>query len=536
MRVLLGMLPLLFPCVGFAQQIPNGPVQPVEVIRHDLDQQRLLGGNLPQFFEMSPSRDLTELECDSAFSIVYAPKQPSQDTSSGAKMKVFGWHPWYMGSAYYSYDFSSLGTVAYYGYELNPRTGGYLSIHNWRSTGLITMAHAAKCKVELAVTNTTRIPTGEMLSDAGAVQTLIDSLIGLVMEQDADGITIAFEDLRAQDRLYFMSFLWELRTRLDYQFPKGTITVAVPPFDWEKVYDLDAVNQLAAQVVVMGYNFYGEGCERSGPVSALKQAPNSIPLDLGSSLDYYLRGIDSSKVMLGLPWYGTQWQVKPGSGDAEYIGTVPLRSVNWLRESGYKLARDTANARSLYYKRIDDEWNVVWMDDSDAFGRKAKFAVDKGIGGIAIWGLGYDNGVAGTWESLSSSIALPDTGGIKLPVELPADAAGIIAWLKSLTLEEVGQLVAIVVLVVFAVCFAYVTWQVAKDCRVKEAVLSRTNLLLLCGLGLGVVLLIGYNLIPAMQVALQTWFPVMLAACLIVAMVIFLLGRLSKREVDRDVP
>ena len=41
--------------------------------------------------------------------------------------EVFGWHPYWMGSAWKSYPFELLSTVSYFSYKLDPRTGSYLN-------------------------------------------------------------------------------------------------------------------------------------------------------------------------------------------------------------------------------------------------------------------------------------------------------------------------------------------------------------------------------------------------------------------------
>ena len=68
-------------------------------------------------------------------------------------VEVFGWHPYWMGTAYNNYDFSLLSTFSYFSYEVNPSTGNYNSIHSWKTSPAIAMAQAAGVKVELAVTN-----------------------------------------------------------------------------------------------------------------------------------------------------------------------------------------------------------------------------------------------------------------------------------------------------------------------------------------------------------------------------------------------
>jgi spore germination protein YaaH/cbb3-type cytochrome oxidase subunit 3 len=529
---LLALLILLLPSICFSQSIRGAEKPGMAAIRADMDAQRKIGGNHVNYFDQSPQSELSEAECDSFFDIGYHPQPKADSAEPKLGQKVFGWHPWYMGSAYYSYDFSALSTISYYGYEVNPANGNPISVHNWKTTDLVTLAHAAGCKVELTVTNTTETPSRQLFSSPSAVENLIDNLIEMLFIQDADGITLDFEDLGADDRFYFINFLWELRTRLSFEYPRGKITVAVPPFDWDNVYDLEVLDSLADQVVIMGYNFYGPGSLHAGPSSVEQTGAGAMPLDLNAAVDYYRRTIDSSHLILALPWYGFEWKICDTT-DASFVRSVPFRDASQLLRNGYELFIDTLTGCRVYQKASDNCMLQVWMDTPYSYGKKLDLIAAKKIGGAGIWGLGYDNGMDEYWDVTKGKSAAQDS--VKTP-EKTTEETGIIAWLKSLTVEEVIQYLSVIFLVVFGVCFVGITYLVVKDCRTKEAVLSKTNLLLLFSFGIALVALIGYNLLPGTREMLKNWFPIALFIFLLVTLIIFLLGRVSKSDVNKNLP
>src|SRR5688572_4773660 len=77
---------------------------------------------------------------------------PERITTCALQKKVYGWYPYWMGSSYTSYDFTKLSTFSYFSYDVNPSTGNYSSIHSWRTTNSVNLAHAAGCRVELCAT------------------------------------------------------------------------------------------------------------------------------------------------------------------------------------------------------------------------------------------------------------------------------------------------------------------------------------------------------------------------------------------------
>jgi hypothetical protein len=74
--------------------------------------------------------------------------------SSSKRMKeVFGIYPYWLEDSIGNYNCKLLSSIAYFGYELDPYTGKYKYIKNWKTTKLIDVAKANNTKVYLTVTN-----------------------------------------------------------------------------------------------------------------------------------------------------------------------------------------------------------------------------------------------------------------------------------------------------------------------------------------------------------------------------------------------
>src|SRR5436305_14209420 len=56
--------------------------------------------------------------------------------------QVLGWNPYWVGTAYTSYNYFLLSTVAYFSYEVDTATGSYTDIHFWRTTNLVPLDHS----------------------------------------------------------------------------------------------------------------------------------------------------------------------------------------------------------------------------------------------------------------------------------------------------------------------------------------------------------------------------------------------------------
>ena len=65
--------------------------------------------------------------------------------------KVFGYHPYWQGTKWQSYNYDLLTTIAYFSAETNS-TGDLTNLHGWPATDLINKAHANGVEVVLTVT------------------------------------------------------------------------------------------------------------------------------------------------------------------------------------------------------------------------------------------------------------------------------------------------------------------------------------------------------------------------------------------------
>ncbi len=111
-----------------------------------------------------------------------------------------------------------------------------------------------------------------------------------------DGIQIDFEAISARDRDNFLSFLQEIKQRI----PGKILSVALPARrrTVDDAYDYARVAAIADRVIVMAYDEHWSG-----------GIPGSIAsLDWCKEVSRYaLSTIGTSKLVMGLPFYGRAW-------------------------------------------------------------------------------------------------------------------------------------------------------------------------------------------------------------------------------------
>ncbi len=326
------------------------------------------------------------------------------------EVKVFGWHPYWMKDAYQSYNFSLLSVVAYFSYEVNPRDGSYLNIHDWATTPLVEEAQAQGCRVLLSVSNFGEQNNQLFLSNIGAQRKCIEQAIRLVEARSADGIHLDFEEIPVEQKQAFTNFVLDFASQLKRSLPDAWLTLSLPTLDFERVYDLKQLEHQVDLFVMMGYEFYGSNTDQAGPIAPIHSGSLWWELDLETAVDDYLAtGIDPSKLLLTFPYYGAEW-VTEGL-------QVPSQKRKFL---SYQMYRDIRKKRlspneepesfSTYttYRDSENNYRQIWYEDTLSLAKKYDWLLQKKIGGAAIWALGYDNGYQDLWKVLALKFAQPE--------------------------------------------------------------------------------------------------------------------------------
>ncbi len=350
--------------------------------------------------------ELTNAQWDSIHGIVKnRPDKHRNKANCNLTHSVYGWHPYWMGSAYTNYDFSLLSTFCYFSYELDPSTGNYTTIHNWNTDNSITMAQAAGCRVELCVTNFGSTNNNTFLTNATAQQTLINNLITLLNNRNADGVNIDFEGVSGSNRNDLTNFMINLSNQLKAAIPGATVTMATYSVDWNNVFDFATLDQYVDQFIIMGYGYYYSGSSTAGPTAPLYSGQLWSSYNLVRSVEYHLNaGVSSNKLLLGLPYYGREWETVSGSIPSSTTGNfTSSRTYKYIRDNtsgNYSNRQYDYHSYTPYYVYNNGSWRQAFVDDEVSLIARYKMIKQQGIGGIGIWALGYDDGYTELWDAI----------------------------------------------------------------------------------------------------------------------------------------
>lgn len=319
---------------------------------------------------------------------------------------VYGWHPYWVGSAYNNYDWNLLSHFSFFSYEVNPNTGDPYSTHGWATSSAVDSALANGVKVTLCVTLFGGSGLTTFLTNSVAKQNLINNLINLVQTRGAHGVNIDFEGLPASQKTNFANFMVDLSNQMHTAIPGSEVSTVLYAVDWSNVFDFSIMEPAVDHYICMGYAYYYQGSSNTGPCDPLYHFGSTYNYTLSKTTTYYIdKGCPPEKFVMGLPYYGYEWPTSSltipssttGSGSAKTFAQVMNNS-----SGNYSVANHTWDADSYtdIYAFNSGGNKQCFITLENGFRKRLEHMNQAGIAGIGIWALGYDNGYSELWNAL----------------------------------------------------------------------------------------------------------------------------------------
>ena len=220
------------------------------------------------------------------------------------------------------------------------------------------------------------------LTQTAARTALVDNLVSMVQSTGSDGIVIDFEYMSAATGPYLTQFMQELYSQLHAQ--NKLVIEAVPPRSgtdsWYTAFNYHDLSQYVDYLDIMTYDY---STSKPGPIAPISWMKDVLSYAQG-------QGVNMSKVLLGIPYYGRDWTK---NGTAYTNKSVSLAGAV-STASTYKaiIQRDTSNGDSVgipYYTYTDQSGSkhIVYYDDPASWNAKLGLLDSYGLGGIGSWSL-----------------------------------------------------------------------------------------------------------------------------------------------------
>jgi len=270
----------------------------------------------------------------------------------------------------------------------------------------IDYAHEAGTRISLTATLFSNHQT--LFDNLTSVQTLIDTLVGLVKYREADGINIDFEAVSSSQKENLTSFMIALSDRFHSEIPGSTVSIALPAVDWSSTFDVAVMNDYVDIFLIMGYGYHWSGGATAGPVSPKNSGDIWTDIDVTQSINSYLEdGISPEKLCLAVPYYGRDWPTENDNIPSSATATSEAITYKNLRDnySDYTAIWDNHSSTPGYIYEDASSWHQCWFDNAESMGKKYDMVKAQNIGGIGIWALGYDGSYTELYDIISEKFS-----------------------------------------------------------------------------------------------------------------------------------
>ncbi|EKD57930.1 MAG: glycosyl hydrolase-like protein, partial [uncultured bacterium] len=321
--------------------------------------------------------------------------------------------------AYFAIDLNSDGTInkKVNSKELEP---GWNKLNSDTTAKILYQAKLLKQKTVLTVTAMDPELIESIINSQENSTNAIASVLEVYQKFNFDGINIDFEyvgepdDLTINNFTLFIKSLKELcQTKSDRCFID--IDVFGDVASKKRLWKLSDLHSHVTNIIVMAYDYYRKSSTQAGPVAPLtgtcKGESDSpcLSQDILQHLSLISKIAPSSKIILGIPFYGYEWQTAsenflantyPKTGSlATYQRIQDLISSPETASLSAKWSNQTLSPYLIYYKGKNIQ--QIHYENQQSIKLKTDVLKSANLGGIAIWALGYEVPHQDLWQPIS---------------------------------------------------------------------------------------------------------------------------------------
>ncbi len=353
-------------------------------------------------------------------------------TAAKSPKIVYGFFPYWNTKLADELNIGSLTHFAYFAVDLNP-DGSINKINNqkeqepgWNKLNsqavgrLLYQSKLLGQKTVLTVTAMEQELIESLADDPKNAKKAVASILQVYQEKNFDDINVDFEyvgEPKVKTRNGFTSFVQSLKSACLSINPKCQIDVDIFADTAEefRLWDLAALEPFTDRFIVMAYDYHRKSSTVSGPVAPITGKCNyespeypCLNQDIVTHISQITKLIPPEKTILGVPFYGYQWQTAsrdfmantyPGTGSLATYGRV--QNIFSDTEVSSLSARWSDLTLSPYLVfEMEKKTYQIQFENRQSLEQKTKLVKSANLGGIAIWALGYESTFQDIWQPI----------------------------------------------------------------------------------------------------------------------------------------
>lgn len=251
-----------------------------------------------------------------------------------------------------------------------------------------------------------------LLNTESSRRTAITTILATIQEAGATGINIDLEpigEISPSLRDNFTLFISELHMAFANQSNKPPLlTISIYPSAAVKtrLWDLPSLAPMTDYFVVMTYDYTMPKSKSAGPNSPLRDFSGEFEHNILKNLAELSKQVPPAKLLLGIPLYGYQWDTvdesKYSPTESRGVTASLERIEKMLEEKTLELVWDRNSLTPYGISTESGNTSQIYFENEVSIRLKLDLVKSTGLGGIALWALGYDNRVPWLWPTIST--------------------------------------------------------------------------------------------------------------------------------------
>jgi hypothetical protein len=351
--------------------------------------------------------------------------------SFGLQKEVFAYAPYWALSKHSTWNYAELSTVAYFGIAVqwdgnfDTAGAGWAGFQSQDMIDMVNEAHRAGDKVVLVLKGTGTAAINDVVTVPAETQKVITNTIGALGFRNLDGVNVDFEG--DTDPLYpnIQSGLTNFMTQMSAQVHawRSSAFVSIASYSGSASWDgglmkIDSLAPVVDAFFIMAYDMsFANMPGQAGPNAPI----NGWTYNDTLSVTQYLAKAPASKIILGVPWYGYQFNTTSNgtyaratradavsyAGDIAQIGCAPNVAQGWDQTAQSPGATWFSPNSGDPCGDNRGSWQELFYDNITSLGIKYDLINKTGIRGVGIWALGYDGARSEIWDELNTYFSCP---------------------------------------------------------------------------------------------------------------------------------
>jgi len=291
-------------------------------------------------------------------------------------------------------------------YFIHPTADGNIDISDSDvPSALVELAHKNDVKVVISIQTEDKSITDAILTTSK--DDFLDNILHFIQKNNLDGVDIDIEKISeinsitgGQNRPLMTSFMKDLSVKLRRSDPNYRISINVGGYypDINRVFDLTVIQNSVNYIMVMGYDYHWFDGPTAGSVAPIDSYDDGS--SIRDSMNYYSKLVDKSKLLLGVPYYGLEWNTKNGDRESPTTSQGVYYSYLEIKDKIGQHGRiwDGTWKTPWYKYQSEGVWHQGHYDDVQSLGIKYDLVNSFHIAGIGIWELEYGSGESELWQ------------------------------------------------------------------------------------------------------------------------------------------